>query len=327
MRIFSLVIACFIFTSCFMSEREIPLPGKIAVSSPEQVCSIFDNSDKRKVQFKLRDDNEISYGGLTWANQDDSFIGIEYLETATRGTSRGNVVRFDLSGNIIERIYESQEGEIAGSTYPSRNDKRLLFASQNKGDIKVNPLEGLSRMQSLVIMDLNQKKVVKRIENIGVAANFELRESPWLYDEDRFIYSISGENKIKIKGETINPVEEESAGVYVYDLTTDKKKLLIQGGRFGISSPTNFQLAFIKGQSVWMLDLKSNATKMIYEAGTKEKVSNIHWTPDGKCIYLVYFDYYVSDFFTSGEKLIEVSSSKEVGFKKIGQGFGAYSWK
>lgn len=310
-----------------MSEKEIVLPGKIAVSSSEQVCSIYDNSRVSKLQFNLRNGKTITYGGLAWLNQSDSFVGTEYIEANGRGIYRGNIVCFDITGRISRRIYESMDNEIAGDSYTSRNDKWVLFTTQKRGDPKTAPFEGLTPMLSLVIMDFTQKKIIKRIDSIGRSPNIQLHESPWLFDESSFIYSVSGENRLVNDGDTVNPIEEGVAGVYVYDLNIDKRKLLVPGGRLAIASPVSLQLAYVKDQSIWVLDLKDKTEKLLYEAGSKEKISNIHWTPDGKYIYLVFFDYYLMDSFTSGERLIEVRTGEGMQVKGIGHGFRKYTWK
>ncbi|MBI1767615.1 MAG: hypothetical protein HY015_11150 [Bacteroidetes bacterium] len=312
-----------------MNQKQILLPGKIAGLSSDQTCIIHDLGEIRS-KFQLRNDKEFSYSGLRWMYNDDSFIGVEYLRTESGRIYKGNIVRFGINGEIIDRIYESEDGELAGDTYPSRNDKKLLVTTERIGDKKKNPLEGLSRKQSVMIMDLEHKKVIKKIENIGSSPSLQIEESPWLYNGDRFVYSITSGRKIVNEGEVINPVEEGYAGVYIYDLTTDQKKLLIPGGRFAIASPIDNRVAYIKNnKSINVLDLNNNLEETVYEIGSKEKVPNVHWTPDGKHIYLVYFDYYLglSDLFTSGEKLIEVSTGTEIPFEKIGHGFTSYTWK
>lgn len=321
MRFF--VIAFIFLFSNFMTK--MPLPGKICVKIGDTIY-IYENSQKTGFKFKPQENKKVKYSGFKWMNTTDMFVGNEYIIDEKTGINQGNVVCFDFSGNIVKRIYESQDGEITGNTYLSKNDKRLLFTTERKGDIKLNPLEGLSRKKSIVVMDFNNKEVIKKIENVGVSPNFELHESPWVYDENRFIYSITGERKIIVEGVNINPIQEQP-GIYVYDIATDQTKLLVPGARFAVCSPVDLRIAYIKDQSVWVMGLKDSTTKIVYKGSSKEKISNIHWTPDGKYIYIVYFVNYTHDFFKSGEKLIEVSTSKEVPFKKIGHGFNSYTWK
>lgn len=321
----ALYIAIFIF-SCTVTEREMLPPGKIAVSS-KGYYSVYDSSGVKTHELKLQENRQFWHSSLLWLHTQDAFVGIEGLKTATGGTSKSNVVIFDLDGNITERVYEAKENEIVGYAYPSWSDKLLLFTSSIMGKVEGNPLQGLSSKQSLVIMDFENKRVIKRIENIGASPGLQFEESPWLYDEHRFVYSISGENKVMNEGQEVNPIGPRTAGVYLYDIDSDHHTLLVPGARFVIASPNRNEIAFIKEKSVMVLNLDDNTTKTVYEIGKKEKVPDIHWTPDGKYIYLVFFDYYVADLFTSGEKLIDVDTGNEMPFKKIGHGFTPYTWK
>jgi hypothetical protein len=104
---------------------------------------------------------------------------------------------------------------------------------------------------------------------------------------------------------------------------------LVPGGHFAVASPVRKEIAYMKDKSIRVLNLDNNNDKIIYEIGSKEKVPDIHWSPDGKYVYLAYFNYHfgLSDLFTSGEKLIEVSTGREMSFAKIGHGFHPYTWR
>jgi len=330
-RMRSCILAIFIISSisCYMVGTKIYLPGKIAVSPlGRNVYVVYNNSDLKSAEIKLKTDKQVWNDALMWLHKDDSFVGVEGFKKETGGTIKSNVVRFNLTGTIVDKIYDSRDGEIVGLAYPSRNDKYLLFTSERIGDPKVNPLEGLNAKQSFVILDFERKEVIKRLENIGSSLNIDLHESPWLYDEDSFIYTISNERKVSLEGTDINPIRDSSRGVYLYDLKTDAKKLLVPEARFGICSPVNGQIAYILDKSIWIQNINDGSKKSIYQAGSKEKITNLHWTPDGKYIYLAYYKNPGSEWFSSSdEKLIEISSGKEISFNKIGQGFNAYTWK
>src|SRR5690606_15604393 len=124
-----------------------------------------------------------------------------------------------------------------------------------------------------------------------------------------------------------NPVEA-TEGIYLFDVPTGERKLLVPGGRSAIASPTSNQIAYEKDNSIRVLDLNTNQEKTIYKHGAKEKLRGKHWTPDGNCIYFAYnYQWGIGDMFNTGEKLIEVSTGKEKPFKKIGLGFNPYTWK
>lgn len=319
-------IIAFFTNSCIMKESNRPILGKIAMKSMQNEYSIYDNSVSPILKFPVKNEKEVHYSGLTWMHSRDVFLGVEYIPGKKREDYKGNVVKFDLLGNIIERVYQTEKGQIVGFTYPSRSDRKLLFTMDTIGDVTLNPLEGLMRSESIWIMDMQEKKIIKKIENVGAIPNFSIRESPWLFDEDHFVYSIANENKIVLQGDTLNSIKE-AAGVYLYDLASDKKKLIVSDGYFAVGSPTSNRIAFIKHKSVRVLDLTNQSEKSIYKIGSKEGVSHIHWTPDGKHIYIVNFNYFIFGLFTSGEKLIDVETGKEMPFRKIGHGFGIYTWK
>lgn len=330
MQRFPVIISCFVFSSCYTkveikNEQEITLPGKIAVTPRgEKTCFIFNNSDSITAQFNIRNEVLVEYSNFTWINGRDSFVGVEFIKTAETGINRGNIVCFDLSGNISSRIYESQDSEIAGGPYLSRSDRRLLFETVKKKDPKVNPFAGLSPEISIVVMDFKKKEIIKRVEKIGLGPSFVIVESPWLFDEDHFLYSISGDRKIIANGVRVNPKSEDDPGVYIYNILSGQKKLLIPDARFAICSPVDFRISYVKGPSIWIMDLKDSTEKILYKGDTKEYISDMHWTPDGKFIYIICYWKNREEF---KEKLIEVSTNKEVPFKKIGHGFNSYTWK
>ena len=79
MQKFIFIISSFVFTSCFMTRKEIILPGKIAVKI-DDTCFIYDNSNTATAKFKIMSDRNIQYSGFMWLNNSDRFIGTEYFE-------------------------------------------------------------------------------------------------------------------------------------------------------------------------------------------------------------------------------------------------------
>jgi hypothetical protein len=185
-------------------------------------------------------------------------------------------------------------------------------------------------MVSLAVMDLEQKKVIVKLDSVGRFPNLQIEESPWLHEGYQFVYSIYGGVKFKLEGqeELINPVESPE-GIYLFDVLSGERKLLVPGGHSAIVSPTSNQIAYEKDNSLRVLDLKTNKEKIIYKLSSKEGLSGTPWTPDGKSIYFAYTHYSrITDILNdNGEKLIDASTGKEKPFKKIGLGFYPYSWK
>lgn len=317
--------------SCNMINSGDPLPGKIVVKKlQEPEYLIYVDSDSPKSSFKLRDDNEVSYSGMVWLNTKDAFVGTEGIPGLTRMEYRCNIVQFDLSGKITGRIYEAEKGELAAPRNSAWDDKYLLFIIQKEADPVKYPFDGLTSMVSLSVMDLEQKKVVVKIDSVGRYPNLQIEESPWLHEGYQFVYSIYGGVKFKLEGqeELINPVESHE-GIYLFDVLTGEHKLLVPDGHSAIVSPISEQIAYIKNNSLRVLDLKTNKEKIIYKVSSNERLSGTHWTPDGKSIYFAYtLQSGINDILkVNGEKLIDTSTGKERPFKKIGHGFYTYTWK
>jgi hypothetical protein len=316
--------------SCTMNAQEIELPGKIAVwKYRDHDCVIYIEGETAQLHFKARHDDKFEQGSFTWLNKTDNFLGTELLHGTSSREDRSSIVQFDLSGKVVGKIYDAQAGELAWPLYSSWDDKYFLFTTHSVADPKLYPFEGLTPMLSLVIMDLEQRRVITTIDSIGRSPNFLIEESPWLHTGYRFIYSIDGGTQLELQNsqKIINPVET-TEGVYIYEVTSGKRKLLVSGGRSAIASPTDNQIAYEKNNSVRVLNLDTNQDRMIYEYGSKETLRGKHWTPDGKYIYFAYsYRWGIADLFHTGEKLIEVSTGKEKHFKKIGHGFESYTWK
>lgn len=317
--------------SCNMKNSGAPLPGKIVVSrSHAHEYFIYVDSDIPKSSFKLTNDNGVQYSWVQWLNTKNSFIGTEGISGLTDMEYRCNIVQFDLSGKITDRIYEAEKGELASPRNSSWDDKYLLFAIEREVDPIKYPFEGLAPMVSLVVMDLEQKKVVVKLDSVGRFPNLRIEESPWLHEGYQFVYSIYAGTKFKLEGqeEPINPIET-TEGIYLFDVLSGERRLLVPNGHSAIASPISNQIAYEKDNSLRVLDLKTKREKIIYTHSPKEKLRSTHWTPDGKSIYIAYTDFSgIADIFNSyEEKLIEVSTGKETLFKKIGHGFESYTWK
>ncbi len=310
-----------------MNKNEITLPGKFVVVDIQKDSGIiYDNSNVGKIGFKVGRFESTYFSGRRWMNTTDYFVASENINSKNRGVIKANLVKLNINNNFIDHIYKANEGELAEDGYLTKDDRLLLFTITKRGDVEENPFEGLMRMNSLFIMDFKSREIIKKIDSVGIYPIFSLEESPWLYDGSGFIYNINYDNGIAGSDELIE--KRTAAGIYIYNIVEDKRKLLIPEAYFGICSPAELKIAYKKDQSIYCFNLKDNSTKLVYKAGKKERVRNMHWTPDGKYIYLAFFNYHFSDIlFDSGEKLIEVETGKEIPFKRINHGFQSYSWK
>jgi len=262
--------------SCDISDSDKPLKGKIIVEpAQDSNCYIYGIQEYRNdsfKSFKYRNDGELSYGFFRWLNTKDSFVGYEEVERHSNFFGHSNIALFDLSGKLVDYIYKAGNGEEAIPLYPSRDDKYFLFTTQLKED-KIPVL-------SLLIMNLEKREIVQRIDNIGREFDFNVHESPWLHGGYRFVYSI-GELR---EADTISP------GVYAYDIISRERKMLIPGGHNAIVSPTSNEIAFEKDNSIKVFNLKTNEEKTLHNFCSSESLFNMHWTPDGEDTVRTFFD-------------------------------------
>lgn len=327
MRYFPLVLVLLLlFSSCGEQEAQEVLKGRIATyNHMTKEYSIYIDSKTPVASFKIGD----RLSGIDWLSNKDEFLSSEEFPGITEMDFRIDIVRCDLSGLVKERIYKSEKGEIAWPLYSSKNDKHLLLTTHHRADPKVYPFEGLTPMLTLVIMDLEKKTIIHKIDSIGRSPNFKVEESPWLYSGDRFVYSIDGGVQLRLEGqsEMINPVTSE-AGVYIFDLNSKSRKLLVPGAHTAIASPTKNLIAYQKDNSIRVLDMFTNEETVIYEYSPNEQILGMHWTPDGEYIYFAYkHPWGIWNQYSTGEKLIQASSGDETPFEKIGHGFHTYSWR
>ena len=319
------LLVILIIASCTMSGQEISVSGKIAIENSNGVSAnlYFPSTNER---IALRYDKNVKYGGLHWANTTDNFIGIEQLSNIKGRITRGNVVLFNLQGEITDTVYEAKENELSGDAYLSVHDNKLLFKLTVDDFDPTNALGQLNRPASIVVMDFKKKEIIRKIDGVASLSSIELNESPWFSDEVRFVYDIRGNRKMTIGGEDVIKFSE-IPGIYLYDLSADSHTLLAQGGYYGVVSPVADQVAYIRDRRIWIYDLKKNTQRAIYAAGKGEEIMHIHWTPDGEYIYLSNYTEFALGFFDSNKKLIGSDDGREVPFDKVGPGLGSYTWK
>lgn len=266
--------------------------------------------------------------GLAWFNTQDTFIGSENIDAKETINKSCNIVASDTSGEILQRLYIAKRGELAWGLFLSRDDKYLLFTTHYLQDPEVYPFEGLAPMQNLNIMDLKSKEVVIKIDSIGRAPNFNVKESPWLIGGYKFVYSLSDRTSYTLEGgEAINPTEEDEKGIYIFDMLTKQSEIIVNYGYGAIASPTQNKIAFETETSVVVKNLSNGKEKVIYKFDNDDRIFGLHWTPDGKSIYFAFKEKTIGGMFSSGEKLINHETGEEVDFVKFGLGFRRYSWR
>jgi hypothetical protein len=316
-----LVVLMLGINSCSLNGQEIVLPGKIAVElgvgTPNDTCIIYEGDKKYK--FTLKKNGLRTFSGIAWLNKEDAFLCMELIENDERTKFlQSNIIKIDTKGNILDTIFQIQYPKSAGLLFVSGKDNRLLFRSSVTSE-NASVIEIFNPQESIVIMDFKTRQILRTIDPIG-ALNLQLEESPWLPDENRFVYSITNANQVDVEGESLMR-EANKPGIYLYDIDKAASTLLLPDATHAICSPLHDAIAFMKDKKVGIFKLEDKSIKWLYNF-TKSSV--MHWTPDGNYIYILD---YPNNGGRAKEKLIRVSDGEEVPFKTVKHGYYSFTWK
>lgn len=321
------------FFSC-NEDMQMILPGKIAIEPlNEKKCIVYHLNET--LEFALPTTENISYYDLRWLNNTDVFLATEmvykYLGNSTIMKSKwnSNIVLIDTNGKVVKKIYESKPKEYIYDYYPSSGDNKLLFFSAVKHE-NDELSEELFMPVALNILDLKTGEVIRKIESFYPLLNIDIYESPWSPDEKRLTYALTDIRKIEVIGDKqLNTVLSGQKGIYIYDLETDEHNLIIKNGNYPVWSPNGSHIAYIENEAIWVYNFTDETSVMLYKHEKYEQLKNIHWSPDGKYIYVVCPKFYFNSklFLSFNEKLIRLSDGKSVPFRKLKKGFSGYTWK
>lgn len=326
----------YIYLICFIvvmnacgqnNNQEYALTGKILIReipSGQGKNYIYENNVRYK--FELPNSSEKEYSELRWLNKEDSFIGVENIQMHYK-TTHSNLVLLDTLGNVIKNIITAQKGQYIGAPYMSPNDSLLFFITEVESENK-SGLDLFKRPITINVINFKTKTLVKQIPNVCDNIKFDIKESPWSPDENSIVYSIVNDRKIIEKGKP-EPVKLEAKdGVYIYDLKKDSHEKIADKGRCAVWAPNGGAIAFIVDNEIWLHNIMSGENELFYEAEKNEQLKVIHWTPDGKYLFVVCPKYFGNNFnMKHNEKLIEINGKREVDFVKPNIGLNNFSWK
>ncbi len=303
----------------------ILLSGKIVVCelpSTQGNCFLYNNNNK--TEFRLPNTTKKQYSGLRWLNNKDILITVEKHKAPNRKTTHSNLVLLDTLGNVIRRVVNSNEGQYVGFAYPSPNDSLLFFTTE----VETKKAGGIFERQITInIINIKDQTIVKQISNFCKNVNFDMAESPWSTDENRFVYSIVYKN---INTEKILRVLDvhPKKGIYIYNIKEDNHIKIAEEGYSAVWSPRGDSISFIKNNKVWLYNVISKETELLYAAEKHEQIKKIHWTPDGNYLYIVCPKYYGNNFnMKHNEKLIRIIDKKEIEFVKPNICLNSFTWK
>jgi Tol biopolymer transport system component len=294
-------------------EKEVPTKGRAAYQEwpNRKLVDIIIDSTWRKIE--LKGDSTKDYSGLILANTSDEFIVIEYSKSKVYPTGRtveGDIVKMNLNGEVIDKIFDCEQGELTGNLALSKNDSKLLFTLEHDYFNPDDPIGQLNRPTNIYIMDYKTRGIIKKIDTIGLSMNAWLNDSPWLSDESRFIFDFRADRQIKMASDTSNSTPTQEPGIYLYDLIENKQILLIQGGYSGEVSPKADKIAFLKDKKVCVYNITTKKTEVLYTLKSNERTAYVDWTPNGEYVFFRRFKDYPLTLFTSSPTLIRLSDKK-----------------
>lgn len=284
---------------------------------------------RTRVPVALGRGREAEYNGFLWLNTEQALLGVERQIGPNPTAARYRIARFSPAGKLLERGYEAPAGEMAWPEAPSRDDRYwLIFSQPLHSD---DPLAALTPVVALTILDRHHPTQTVRLAAFGQLPNLELHESPWLCRGDQFVYSLEYGTQVQVAGEPAATLPRRPlAGVYVYDVATGQRRLLVPDGRGAVASPVANCVAYEKDHTVRVLDLTTGQDRAVYHGSAQEQLQGLHWTPDGTGLYFAYTRYWGATawgWFSTGEKLLVCATGEEQPFIGLQLGFTSYSWK
>lgn len=280
------------------------LSGWIAFTNYEGVCSFWNLEDTGSLVGHIQTGSgplvkspPLSYSICSWMEPGKNFLAIELEHTPKRGTVVGHIVVLDVQGNVIERIVNNKLGTIAGSSFPSTKNKRIVYTYKIYKEI-VSPNEKRSEKEilsdvwkepsSLVVIDYKTRKEEIHINDFSKGGSLYLREFPWSPDEKKFVYTILKNIQVSLKGQPLNSEDDSisTAGSYIFDVEKAKDVKFIPGSVYAVFHPVSNKVAYIKNNEVWIYDLDADSSHILYSSKHKTDIMDIRWSPKGDYIYV-----------------------------------------
>lgn len=309
---------------------QIDLPGLIAYHEDNDGLYVYKGKRVlKKTMLKViknpePDIKEINYSSFIWFNNKCHLLCQESLKSINykRNSLKSNLVVIDINGNITDTIYASSTYEFAWNPAISPFDSKVVFTSY------ISNTEYGSDFQpvTLHVVDLKTKKSIRKLGNFCSNYNFDLYERAWSLDENRFVYSLTGWRKFN--SQPVPPLIRP-LGIYIYDVAKDEHIKVSDFGENPIWSPKNDTIAYIiNWDRILFYYPKSKTDDVYYNAADNEKITDIHWSPDGEYILIAGYSWKRNPERTKYyERLIRVSSKEIVKHNKIGFANSYFSWR
>jgi len=289
---------------------------------------LFDNnyiiiSSNDTILFSIAEEKIPKYSDPKWMNTTEEFFLPE-----TDGGSILNI--FDNCGSLRDTVHlqiEENEIDLYG-VYFSRNDSLILFASRYNQNIL--PSGSPSIPGNINVYDYKSHKLIFKMDTVAPGIKIKIEELPWSSDNSCFTFAISdrySEMFSKLHSDTLNYKLDE--GVYVANIIDNRITKISNKGEKSVWSPADNKIAYFANDKVYVYDLDSNETKEIYSTTFYEVISRLHWSPDGRYLYIEcpkkYFNSKLLLFHR--EKAIELNSLQVIDIDSENFFGSDYSWK
>jgi hypothetical protein len=334
-----LVLTFFIFIAgCKTDENnfQLELPGKLAYLNIDQNIE----SSAKKISIYIADcdtifecfsNERLNLGEISWLNTEDLFLANQRMKVDSDGfnTSKEpfiySILLLDpIHELVLDTIYQSSAFEVLSNIYPSPDDSLFTFIIKK---VPRNIEKFTVKESSLHLFDLKNRVVRNHIEKISPNFSIFLAESPWSKDGDKIVFW-SGHSFINEEsGEKENDYLINKKGVYLLSLKDSKVELIVENGEFGIWSPEELKVAYIKNNNIWIYDYQTDKSQLLYKSKLSENLSRIHWSPDGDYLRVQGWRYTALGYLFEKpvDRLLKVDNGQEILFKAIGG--TSYTWK
>jgi hypothetical protein len=265
---------------------------------------------ERQINIKVPSEQNKQYHNPKWFNTQNKVI-LNEIVYLNNGIERINLICFDIDNSKITRLMEVDSGKQISDAYVSYDDSLLVLVKSKLGE----KLER-GQLESIIFKNLSTDEIL--IEQEIDFDNIELYESPWSKSNEKICFIGKSNNETK------------KDGLYVYSINSRKYQLIRNKVEKAIWAPDGCNIAFLLEGSIYIYDLNSQKEiRKIYTNSRYERITDIHWTPDSKNIFMIcpkkFFDSKL--FYNYNEKLIDIQSGKVLSFIQPRLGYNQFTWK
>lgn len=236
------------------SDFEPNLKGWKATSRPYTRLTL--SIDGRETMVQLPKGEGVRYRFPQWTKAKDRILLVQMTEVDSCVAYK--IVAVDTTGVILDTIYVAPPNTALNYSL-APNDSLLLIKTYHDDCQKTSKFRYSFYNRYL-------KKALPDSIRVSDSRGIPLIESVWSPDSRKVILSSWGRS--------------DAVGL-VYDLVTKDTTYIDEGTNFLWSPADNYLVAYIKGYSVYKMDLNTGAKEILYEGKRKYSITAFRWNPTG----------------------------------------------